>query len=194
MIRHTTCFANDVHKPARVVQILSPVWVLFIGIGCSQPVNDLSDLHLASALHDQQRAEAALDRVRGAANLPARIVVDHADRLAAWSWADGTICVTRNFVERTSDDELTAIVAHELGHLCMARSVVSSETHFGFRGDGSLLIELQADEVGVRLLRVSGLTSEPLIKALSIVRDASQTTAIVRDELNLRIDALRDRN
>jgi Zn-dependent protease with chaperone function len=161
-------------------------------IGCSAPVGEQTEALNASPALDCNRAAVAFNRINAIAKLPARIVVDPTDRPAAWSWADGTVCVSRGFVERTSDDELSAVVAHELGHLCMARDGISASTRFGFRGEGSISVEHQADVIGVRLLKAGGLSSAALIRALRVVRDGPQTTPAVRDALNLRINLLRE--
>jgi len=190
MIRHTACFANDVQSLVRVFWTTSAFYALMALIGCSAPVSDQTMVRDTLPNLDYNRAVAALNRVNSIAKLPARIAVDPTDRPAAWSWADGTVCVSRGFVDRISDDELTAVVAHELGHLCMARDGASTGVRFGFRGDGSASVEHQADEVGVRLLKACGLSSDSLIRALLVVRDYSQTTPTVKSALDLRINLL----
>jgi hypothetical protein len=187
-----TCSANHVQSLVRGFWSASAALALVLGSGCSAPVSDQTVALNASNTLDYNRALFAFNRVNAIAKLPARIVVDPTDRPAAWSWADGTVCVSRGFVERTSDDELSAVVAHELGHLCMARDGTSTSTRFGFRGEGSVSVEHQADVVGVRLLKASGLSSDSLIRALLVVRNGPQTTPAVKDALDLRINLLRE--
>lgn len=117
-------------------------------------------------------------------------MVAASDRPSAWSWADGTVCVSHGFIQRTSDDELAAVVAHELGHLCMARDGSDVSVRFGFRGDGSFDVEHQADRVAVQLLKDVRLSAGPLVRALSIVRDAPMTTPATRRDLDSRINLL----
>ena len=53
-------------------------------------------------------------------------VLDNA-AMTAYSYADGHVFVTRGLVDAASDDELTAALAHELGHLLSDRHLPRGE-------------------------------------------------------------------
>ena len=46
-----------------------------------------------------------------------RVLVAATDQVGAWSWPDGTVVLTQRLVERLADDEIAAVIAHEIGHL-----------------------------------------------------------------------------
>lgn len=81
------------------------------------------------------------------------VVLSKRTGLGAWAYRAGRIEVTLGLVDLLDDDELAAVVAHELGHLVAGRP----------RGEPSALAEvaedadeLQADAVACRLLAASG--------------------------------------
>jgi len=160
---------------------------LLLLLGCQSPMTDRAVVLSGDISADESRAKLALARVNEFAKGSAVIVVDPSDQPAAWSWSDGTICITGGFVRRIDDAELRAVIAHELAHLRVADGEHS--TPHAFRGT-SLAVEEDADAVAVRLLKSIGLAKDSLIRSLKFVRDWPQTTCDVKDMLNARIDFL----
>ena len=115
------------------------------------------------------------------------------DRPAAYSWDSGRIVVTRGLVDVMTDDELAAVIAHEMGHLCLARRGSAARTPFALRGNGSDEERL-ADEAGSQLLLASGIPPAALSEALERVRDSPLTSRYLKEGLSLRIAALKARN
>ena len=100
------------------------------------------------------RAQAALTRLAGAGAGVTVRVLGQSDP-AAFAWRDGTVFVTRGLVALLSADELSAALAHELGHLTG-------------RGDGlpGPAAEQLADRIGGEVLRASGLPPELMLHML----------------------------
>jgi Zn-dependent protease with chaperone function len=141
----------------------------------------------------QGRPQAALQRLvgtRGEREL--RIGVLDCDAVAAYAWPDGSIFVSRALVELLDDDELTAAIAHEVGHLTSdghVRSAVSlsGSSHRVKRWDD---VELRADAAGVDLLRRSGLPPQAMNRMLAKVRDSGHLSPARAQALLRRIDKL----
>jgi len=102
------------------------------------------------------RAEAALTRIAGACACEhARVRVLDDSEPAAFAFRDGSLFVTRGLVALLDDGELSAALAHEVGHLTR-------------RGDGLPGPEAErlADRLGAELLRASGLSPELMPRML----------------------------
>jgi len=87
-----------------------------------------------------------------------------ADELAAYSWNDGQIYVTRGLVKLLDEEELRAVIAHELGHL-----LENDHSRVGSALQGcerDLDAETRADLVGVELLKASGASAEAMPRML----------------------------
>jgi Zn-dependent protease with chaperone function len=93
------------------------------------------------------------------------IQVLNTDAVSAFSWRNGRVYVTRGLMDRLNDSELTAVIAHELGHLLsdgqLQTSVASLQGCF-LNPDR----EIRADAAGVALLRAQGLPAQPMISML----------------------------
>jgi Zn-dependent protease with chaperone function len=87
-----------------------------------------------------QAAEDALARLVACHCPEIRVRVLASDRTEAFGWRDGSVFVTRGLVAALLPDELAAAIAHELAHV---RAGVADEA--------------EADRLGARLLRASGL-------------------------------------
>ena len=139
----------------------------------------------------QRRVEAVGRRVvpphlRGAVVV---LVLD-SDEVTAFSWRDGSVYLTRGLVDRCTDDELAAAIAHELGHLL-------GDGHLppvaGLRGcEHGLDEEERADRVGVELLRACGLPPEAMATMLSAVMESGESGSLYRQSLDGRIRAIED--
>lgn len=170
-------------------QIGLAILILALGAGCvSAPLD-------AVALHDcaEARADAALARVRPVFGGPAIVQTADTDRPAAYSWDDGRIVVTRGLIDLMTDDELAAVIAHELGHLCLARGDRVARAPFALRGNGADN-EFLADRAGSRLLVASGIPPAALAEALARVRDSALTPRYLKPGLSQRIAVLKAPN
>lgn len=147
------------------------------------------------ALNDtaQARATAALARLGPAFGARATVSIAATDRPAAYSWDDGRIVVTLGLIDVMTDDELAGVIAHELGHLCLARRGGAARAPFALRGTGSD-VERLADQAGCQLLRASGIPSAALPEALARVRDSPLTPEYLKQGLSQRIAVLKARN
>lgn len=110
-------------------------------------------------------------------------------RPAAWSWGDGRIVVTNGLVDLLSDDELAAVLAHELGHIYLAHPSTPGKAPFALRGNG-IEEERLADAAAVRLLRQVSIPPAALRSALTLVRDSPLTPHALKEGLTERIDSL----
>ncbi len=125
------------------------------------------------------------------AGVNVRAFVLESGNVGAYAWPDGSIFLTSALVEMLEPQEITAVLAHELGHL---------SDHQIFGNASSLLGKAQhlddesrADAFACDLLRRSGFAPHALASALQKVRAAaglSTTTAIAagsRSSYNLAI-------
>lgn len=101
-----------------------------------------------------------------------RFALSSRDGLGAWSWPDGRVRVSRALVDLLDDDELSAALAHEVGHLV-------DGGHVGGGGPAALSgardaagVEVRADVVGCRLLRAHGAPTAALPRMLRRVAAA----------------------
>ena len=164
------------------------------GLGCAAG-NNGGGLGLARAPGAQaseraiaaNRATAALQRLGNAYQGPACVRVSDSEKPAAFSWSDGTICLTKGLIRLLDDDEISAVLAHELGHLAHADS--ADQTRFSLGGTRTE-DEQRADAVGIMLLRASGIAPTSLARALAKVRDARQTEPELKEAITARIALL----
>jgi hypothetical protein len=121
----------------------------------------------------QQRADAALARLNLAptglnlAPTERGIVLRILDssRVAAYAWRDGSIFLTRGLLQVVNDDELSAAIAHEIGHL---------------RGLGDDLSQVAAeqlaDELGCQTLVASEIEPHNMLAMLVKLDDHRGST------------------
>ena len=138
----------------------------------------------------QARTDAALARLAPAiqGRPPIRTCVLDSESVGAFSWPDGTLFVNRRLVEALSDQELSAVLAHELGHLL-------NDGHL--RGVASLRgccrnldEEARADARGVEVLKICGLDPTAMSVMLSKVRSLVPDASLCRREIGRRIGLL----
>jgi hypothetical protein len=137
--------------------------VLIAGTGCSpslaaaanRPEDWVARLGGPAATPDTSRVEAAAKRLEpGSSRRLGRVMVAAHDHAGAWSWPDGSVVLTQALLGALSGDELTAVLAHELGHLELDTRPGRNALAGGTRGSAS---EEDADDAGCLILARSGL-------------------------------------
>ena len=117
-----------------------------------------------------------------------RLRVFDSPTVAAYSWRDGTIALSRGLVASLSPDEIAAAVAHELGHLVNDGWL---STPSALSGSGSSMDEeSKADATAVVLLKESGRSPTSLSSALGKVLASGNLTETQRTAIRLRIQRL----
>ena len=96
--------------------------------------------------------------------------------LGAWAWPDGRIEVSRALIDRLDDEELAAVLAHELGHLLdsghlpVSTAGLDERAPLGLRGAaGADEAEARADRIGCALLARRGIRCEAMARMLADV-------------------------
>jgi Zn-dependent protease with chaperone function len=137
--------------------------------GCTHsPVLDAWAAQHGGIIGDEMyaRAEIALSRLTGGAAPGLCVQVLKSDRAGAYAWHDGTLFVTRRLLALLDDDELAAVLAHEIGHLEAADQpprALEGDIH----ADGPAInAEVRADEAACGLLQKRGIPKRSLASAL----------------------------
>ena len=113
------------------------------------------------------------------------------DDLAAFSWRSGHVFVARGLLDALDDDdELLAVLAHELGHLINDGSTHPVASLEGHTANPGADVEHDADLVGLRLLRQHGLSARPMVSMLRKVRRDPHLSAAAQEALQRRIALL----
>ena len=138
----------------------------------------------------QVRADAALARLTPVLGTPSsvRVYVLGSESIGAFSWPDGNLFVHRRLVQALSDDELSAALAHELGHLLNDGHLPGVASLRGC--SHSLDNEARADARGVEVLKTSGIDPAVMGTMLSKVRSLLPDAPECRRALGRRIDLL----
>jgi Zn-dependent protease with chaperone function len=123
-----------------------------------------------------ERPRAALARVAPACcTLTLSVSVLQNDAPAAHSFKDGALYVSTGLLARLTDDELAAVLAHELGHLMI--DGLLTEEPAALSGKPAALagadVELHADLLARSVLRERGISPRALTSALQKVAAAS---------------------
>ena len=138
---------------------------------------------------DESRVSVALARL-GNPRCPAsgrniQVKILASDHPCAFAWRDGTLFITAGLLQILDDREVTAVLAHELGHLQERVGGAAA-----FSGAGALACEMRADIAGCGLLRQAGLPPQLLGQALQKVRDDPRTASCYRQALTRRIEII----
>ena len=173
--------------------LLGLIIIAALGGGCAASSGDHRawiDQH-GGVIRDsrQSRAQTALDslgRCPAARQLVIRVLDE--DTVAAWSWPDGSIFVTRRLVDALGDDELAAAIAHECGHLLADGHMQAPNSLRGY--PKGLDVESRADAIGSNLLELNGLPRDAMIRMLAKVRSSSGLSGGVQRDLSRRIALL----
>jgi Zn-dependent protease with chaperone function len=139
-----------------------------------------------------KRAQAIADRLAaGNPDLRVRVCVLATKSPSAFSWPDHSVFVTRGLLDRLTDEELAAAIAHELGHLLNDGHV---QTAYGLHGRGEPLdAEARADATGIDLLESKGVRADAMASMLTKVCNSGSVSGACGDALRHRIQLLNDR-
>lgn len=189
---HGSCLGPGVRRALSCIIGLS--WIVLAVGGCASTSPDRTawvSAHggtLAGPL--QARAEAALARlapaVEGTGQV--RISVLNSPAMGAFSWPDGTVYVNRGLAEALDDRDLTAAIAHELGHLLNDGHLAGVASLRGCctSPDG----EARADATGAQILRRSGLDPGSMRSMLATLRVLLPDAPLCRAAIGRRVDLL----
>lgn len=161
-------------------------------VGCSGPALRPADRWVArhGGVFDSPggRIERIATRFDGLLTRPIRLIVMDRDALAAYSFPSGEVIVTRGLVAAMNDDELTAVVGHEVGHLLSDGHTAAPTALTGRRTATDR--EHAADDAAVRLLTALSLPAESMRSALQKVHASLPADSPTRASLARRIDRL----
>ena len=113
------------------------------------------------------------------------------ETIGAYAWPSGHIFISRGLMDCMDDEEVSAALAHELGHLLSdghLRSVVGLK---GGEPNGDLDCESRADQLGVQLLVAGHISPEAMTSMLRKVSTFPDISRPCRERLLHRIAALR---
>jgi hypothetical protein len=108
----------------------------------------------------------------------------------AFAWPDGRIFVSSGLLSLLDDQELTAAVAHELGHLLADRRIDPPVSIRGRPHDNALDEECRADTVGVSLLHEIRGNPASMPRMLDHLCTCTRTPANCRQSLRTRVARL----
>jgi predicted Zn-dependent protease len=154
-------------------------------------VNEASWIRARGGLAEgicNQRAQFVSLILGGCTDVPTRVCVLNSDSIGAYSWPDGKIFVTRGLVQRLTDEELLAAIAHEMGHLVNDGHLRTIASLQGCTV--SLDAESRADSTGAALLTSRGVSSIAMIAMLQKVRNSPALDPVCREALGHRIEFL----
>ena len=180
----------------RLAAIATALCLLTLGLGCSGPLTTRGGADpwpqrgVVRAINArQQRCQVALTRLQHTSPAPPTLRVLDNDAPTAYAYRGGRIYVTRALVDIATDDELTAALAHELGHLSEPRKLQASRALSDARPPADA--ESRADTAALALLRDAGIPAAAMATLLEKVREHPATPADVRPPLAARITLLR---
>lgn len=143
---------------------------------------------------EAQRRPSALMTHLAREEVPAGLNVHvlSSTELAAYSWPDGSVFVTAALVDQLDDAELSAALAHELGHLLSDGRVASPVGLIGdTRDTRSHDKEERADAIGVELLKRRRVPEQAMISMLEKIVAGEAPGSPCRRALARRIERLR---
>jgi Zn-dependent protease with chaperone function len=142
----------------------------------------------------QARAQAALNALQHHSQ-SAGVYVLESPKIAAYAWPDGSIFLTSALLEMLEFQEISAVIAHELGHLSRSRATRDASALLGATQPGD--DESRADEFACDLLRHSRLAPQTLAAALRKVQAASDLSDEQRQSIlgraNHIVSSVRDK-
>ena len=166
--------------------------LLLLSSGCQQSMHGWIQSH-GGVLRDerQHRVDQAVQRLGShGSGIRLEVSVLASNSVAAYCWPDGRGFVTRGLVDLLGDEELTAAIAHELGHLLNDGHVHAVA---GLRGcETSADAEARADAAGAALMQARGLPPVAMMRMLQKVKSVDPPLSCQR-ELSRRIRLLQAR-
>ena len=166
--------------------------------GCSiiGQTPDVSSHHKWALQHGGILVDQRQQRLNQTCQLLASVCLDividphvlNSNDLAAYSWPNGELYVTRGMIDAANPDELAAVVAHEIGHLIDHRH--SNATTMLLGQKHHLNPEIQADSMGCRILAACNISTTAMLHMLQKVKQSTQPRDPVYALLNQRIQRL----
>ena len=168
----------------------------FVAIGCSSSSNSPM-AHWISAHGGvvtgayEDRAEAVASPLfASCSGQTITIQVLDLDAPAAYSWPDGHVFVSRGLEDQLTNPELAASIAHEMGHLLNDGKISTVAALQGT--DAGLMVEVNADATGVKVLKSNHISPEAMISMLEKVGDSDSLSAHTHRALDQRIAILKN--
>lgn len=118
-------------------------------------------------------------------NQPIQVRILNTPQLAAWSWPDGHIYLASGLVRALDDTQLSAAIAHEMGHLINSGDVQCPFALTG--GEHRMGIECAADLTGAAVLAAHGINPANLVTVLTLLRtrtDSSDLSAALTHRIH----------
>jgi|GEM_PF-1400027 len=110
---------------------------------------------------------------------------------AAYSWRNGRIFVSSGLMDRLTDSELEAALAHELGHMLSDGQVRAVSALSG--NNSNLDVEERADELGTDLLRSCAIPTAAMPDMLKKVAASSSLSTATKNSIARRVQLLESR-
>lgn len=164
---------------------------MFLAIGCGSAASESAWAQaqggvIAGDLANRAEAASAVLGLR--AGRTVRVHVLDSETIGAYGWPEGDLFVTRGLVDRLSDRELAAAIAHEMGHLLNDGHL---HTVVSLRGCCvSPDAEARADAIGVRLLASRGIGCDAMISMLNKVRASPGLSPSCQEGIGHRVELL----
>jgi Zn-dependent protease with chaperone function len=117
-----------------------------------------------------------------------RVQVLATNAVSAFSWRNGRVFITRGLMNHLDDQELAAVIAHELGHLLSDGQLQTVASLRGYSDDPDR--EVRADAAGVGLLKMAGLPPQPMISMLKKVEKYGSLPVTCQSAMDRRIAIL----
>ena len=169
--------------------------LLLARAACASPAGVASDVAGWAAARGgfvggpaQERADRVARSLAAAPGMPAlRVRVLDSPEVGAFSWPGGEVVVTAALLDLLADDELTAALAHEAGHLLAAAGHEPGARLVGAAADDGVAA---ADAVGVWLLEAASDDPTAMVRMLHTLRAALASDARVAAAIDRRIARL----
>jgi hypothetical protein len=172
------------------------MWLAIIGlgllVGCSGPALRPADRWVARNGGVCEPAGDRMTRLSGrfdaVISKPIKLIVLDRSDLRAYSFPSGEVIVTRGLIAALSDDELTAVIGHEVGHLLRGghRQAPTALTGQPKTAD----TESAADDASVQLLTAMNLPTTAMRSSLEKVLASLPPDSTMRPAIAARIARL----
>jgi Zn-dependent protease with chaperone function len=117
-------------------------------------------------------------------------VVD-TETIGAYAWPSGHIFLSRGLLDCMDDEEVSAALAHELGHLLSDGHLRSVAGLKGGEANGDLDCESRADQLGMQLLVVAHISPQAMTSMLRKVSTSPGISRACQERLVHRMEVLR---